>query len=96
MCNLQPHPLAQQCSSKDVLGAPEHAMGFITLLHARASCCGSESYLSRMFPQKLWQLETTEQTSWLLRIVIALSKSSRSHSHLSRIDNKQASKQITA
>lgn len=48
---LQPHPVAQRHSSKAVLGAPEHATGFITSLHVKASCCGSDCYLSKMFPQ---------------------------------------------
>lgn len=91
MCNCSHIPWLSSAPVKFVLvGAPEHAVGFVTPLHARASCCGSDSYLPRMFPQQSWQLKTTEWTSWLLRIVTVLSKSSRSHSHISRNDNKQA------
>lgn len=41
--------MALQCSRQAVLGAPEHAMGFVTSPCAKASCCGSD--LSKMFPQ---------------------------------------------
>lgn len=53
-------------------------------------------YPPRMFPQQFWQLRTAEQTSWPLRMGIVLSKSSSSHSHISRNDNEKASEQIAA
>lgn len=92
MCNCSHIPWLSSAPVKFVLGAPEHAVGFVTPLHARACCCGSDSYLPRMFPQQSWQLKTTEWISWLLRIVTVLSKSSRSHSHISRNDNKLSPK----
>lgn len=98
MCvQVQPHPLAQQCPSESVLGAPEQTMAFTASLHARAIAVGlTLIYLPRMFPQQFWQLRAAEQTSWPLRMGIVLSKSSSSHSHISRNDNEKASEQIAA
>lgn len=46
---VQLRPMALWCSSQAMLGAPEHATGFVTSSCVKASCCGSD--LSKMFPR---------------------------------------------